>query len=230
MLADAARAFADLFSPPFRSVLWKAVGLTLALLVALWIGLQALVLHFLVLPFPWLETAATILSGIGLLFGLAFLVAPATSLFAGLFLDEVAEVVEHTHYPSEPAGRSLPLFRSLATTLQFGAVVILVNLVALPLVLALGLGILVFFVANGYLLGREYFDLAAMRFHDRRTAKILRLRNGGRIFLAGLMVAGFMAVPFLNLLTPLFATAFLVHTHKRIAARERAPGGAIAPA
>lgn len=228
MLADAALSFADMFTPPFRTVLWKAVALTLALLAALWIGLQALVLHFLALPFPWLETAATILSGLGLLFGLAFLVAPATSLFAGLFLDDIADVVERTHYPADTPGRPMPLARSVATTLQFGAVVVLVNLAALPLVLALGFGILVFFLANGYLLGREYFELAAMRFHDGRTAKALRLRHGGRIFLAGLLVAALMAVPLLNLLTPLFATALLVHTHKRIAARERAPGGLLA--
>ncbi|MGQ7790819.1 sulfate transporter family protein [Faunimonas sp. B44] len=230
MIAAATLAFGEIFSPPFRSVLWKALSLTIALLVVLWITLQGLLLHFLVLPFPWLETAFSIVSGIGLVVGLAFVIAPVTSLFAGLFLDEVAELVERSHYPADPPGRAMPLARSLVTTVKFTGVVVLVNLVALPLVFLLGFGVVIFFVANGYLLGREYFELAALRFHPPETVRALRLRNSGRVFLAGLLVAAFLAVPLLNLFTPLFATAFLVHVHKRIAAREAPPGGMLAPA
>ena len=97
-----------------------------------------------------------------------------------------------------------------------------------PGLLLLGFGVLIFFVANGYLLGREYFQMAASRFHDERTVKTLRSRHGGRIFLAGLMIAGFLAIPFVNLLAPLFATALMVHIHKRIDARERRPDGLLA--
>ncbi|MDH3195001.1 MAG: cysteine biosynthesis protein CysZ, partial [Hyphomicrobiales bacterium] len=75
------------------------------------------------------------------------------------------------------------------------------------------------------LLGREYFQFAALRFHDERTVKALRLRHGGRIFLAGLMIAGLAAIPFVNLLTPLFATALMVHVHKRVETRESRPDG-----
>jgi CysZ protein len=224
MLAAARLAFRDILSPPFRRVLWKALGLTLALLAAIWILIQSALLYLLALPFPWLETALSILSGIGLLIGLAFLVAPATALFAGLFLDEVAEVVERTHYPDTPPGRALPLGRSIVATLNFTLVVVLVNLLALPLVFLVGFGIVVFFVANAYLLGREYFEMAALRFHDRDMADRLRRRHAGRLFVAGLMIAAVLAVPLVNLLTPLFATAFMVHLHKRIAAREARAG------
>ncbi|MCF1505094.1 sulfate transporter family protein [Afifella sp. H1R] len=230
MFDDAQRSLEEILSPPFRNVLWKSVGLTLGLLLVLWLVLEGLVVHFLALPYPWLETGLTIVSGIGLVVGLAFLAAPATSLFAGIFLDEIAEVVEKNHYPNEPLGRALPLMEGILTTLQFTLVVVGVNLVALPLVLFVGFGVVIFFVANGYLLGREYFDLAARRFHDRRVAKILRLRHSGRIFLAGLVIAGFTAVPLVNLLAPLFATAFMVHVHKRIQKSERRPGGLLAPA
>jgi len=37
-----------------------------------------------------------------------------------------------------------------------------------------------------------------------------------RIFLAGLLIAGFVATPGLNLLTPMFATAFMVRIHKML--------------
>jgi CysZ protein len=230
MFAAARLALRDVFSPPFRSVLWKSLGLTLALLAAVWVLLQAALIYLLVLPFPWLETAVSILTGIGLIVGLAFLVAPATALFAGLFLDEVAEVVERTHYPGAAPGRALPLGRSIVATLQFTLIVLLVNLIALPLVFLVGFGVAVFFAANAYLLGREYFEMAALRFHDRAGVDWLRRRHSGRLFLAGLMIAAFLAVPFVNLLTPLFATAFMVHLHKRIAGREAGAGVLTGPA
>jgi CysZ protein len=229
MLAAARLALQDIGSPRFRSVLWKSLGLTLALLVAVWILVQAALVWLLVLPWPWLETGISVLTGVGLLVGLAFLIAPVTALFAGLFLDEVAEVVERMHYAGEPAGRALPLGRSILATINFALVVFLVNLVALPLVFLVGFGLVIFFAANAYLLGREYFEMAALRFHDRATVEGLRRRHSGRLFVAGLAIAAFLAVPLANLLTPLFATSFMVHLHKRIAAREaRALAGSTA--
>jgi len=217
MFSAASLAFSQILSPPFRSVLWKSVGLTLLMLVALWAGLQGLMNYFVVVPWPGVETAISILTGLGLLIGLGFAIAPVTSLFAGLFLDEIAEVVEQTSYPADPPGQAMPILGSVITAVRFLGVVVLVNLFALPLVLFLGFGYLIFFVANGYLLGREYFEMAALRLSDKSTVTALRQRHGAQIFLAGLLIAGFMAVPLLNILTPLFATAFMVHMHKRLA-------------
>jgi CysZ protein len=230
MISAAQLALSQIISPPFRKVLWKSVALTLALLAALWIAVQAVVWQFLVLPFGWMETAFSVVSGLGLLIAMAFLIAPVTTLFAGLFLDDVAAIVESENYPGDRPGTPVPILAGMVIAIKFFAIVVLVNLIALPLMLLLGFGVLVFFGANGYLLGREYFQFAALRFHDERTVKALRLRHGGRIFLAGLMIAGLAAIPFVNLLTPLFATALMVHIHKRIEARESRPDGFFAPA
>jgi CysZ protein len=221
MLAAAALAFRDIFSPPFRLVLWKSVGLTFGLLAALWIVLTWFAASAVNLPFGWLDAGFSILTGIGLVIGLGFLVAPIAALFVGLFLDDIAEVVERTHYSGDPPGHAMPIGRSLVMTMKFVGVVLLVNVIALPLVLVLGFGFLIFLVANAYLLGREYFELAALRHHDSTTAQALRQRNAGQIFGAGLLIAAFLAIPILNLLAPLFGTAFMVHVHKLIAARER---------
>jgi CysZ protein len=40
------------------------------------------------------------------------------------------------------------------------------------------------------------------------------------VFLAGLAIAAFLAIPLLNLLTPLFAAGMMVHLHKLISRRE----------
>ncbi len=226
MIQDAALAFREILSPPFRTVLLKSIALTIGLLAVLWAVLTWLLARAVALPYPWLDSAVSVVGGVGLVIGLGFLVAPVTAMFAGLFLDDVAEVVERTRYPHEPAGRALPLGRSLATSLKFLGVVLLVNALALPLVLFVGFGLLIFLFANAYLLGREYFELAALRFHDRAQVRALRRRYRTRIFAAGLMIAALLAVPILNLLAPLFATALMVHLHKRIAPsdpRDRPP-------
>jgi CysZ protein len=177
----------------------------------------------------WLGLLAAIVAGIGLALGLALLVAPVTALVAGLFLDDVAEVVEKTDYPADPPGRAMPAIPALWLALKFLGVVILGNVVALLLLLLPGINIAAFFLVNGYLLGREFFEFAAMRHRSEAEAKAMRRRNGLTVFGAGLVIAAFLAVPLLNLLTPLFAAAMMVHLHKMVAAREGGFAAATAP-
>lgn len=232
MIFDAARAAASrMFSAPFRSVLFKSIGLTLLILVGAWFGLREL---FDALAMPWIDALlpglpawagwlgllAAILAGVGFAIALALLIAPVTALVAGLFLDDIAEVVEREDFPADPPGTAVPPLRSLVLSLKFVGIVILGNIVALFLLLIPGVNVAAFFVVNGYLLGREFFEFAAMRFRPEAEAKALRSRNGGTVFLAGLVIAGFLAIPLLNLATPLFAAAMMVHLHKAISARD----------
>ena len=226
LLSAASRALSQMLSPPFRSVLWKSLGLTVGLLVVAWFALEALVSTFLLPflgPWPWLSTAVAFLFGAGLVVGAGFLIAPVTSVFAGIFLDDVADEVEQVHYGAGRVGRALPIGRSIAIAARFLGLVIVANLAALVLFLALGLGVVVFFVANGYLLGREYFQFAAMRHMGEREADDLRRRHAGAIFAGGLLVAGFLAIPIVNLATPLFAAALMVHLFHRVQGAEPRP-------
>jgi CysZ protein len=233
MILYAARAAAgQLFSAEFRSVFIKTLGLTLLALAALWFGFKE-VFEWLALPWidallpglpgwaGWLGFIAAIVAGIGLALGLALLIAPVTAIVAGLFLDNIAETVERTDYPADTPGTPVPALRSMLLALKFFAVVIAGNLLALLLLLIPGVNIGAFFLVNGYLLGREFFEFAAMRFRPEAEAKALRAKYAGTVFLAGLVIAGFLAIPLLNLLTPLFAAAMMVHLHKALDVEER---------
>lgn len=219
MLSPALLAFNQLFSKPFRSILWKMLGITLLLLALVWVGMEAGLEYLLsmesFLP-GWAETTASVLAGLGFVFGLWFLIIPVSAVVAGLYLDQVSYLVESTHYSHEPHGADLPIMDAIFQTIRFLGVVLLVNLFVLILIPFLGLGVPLFFVANGYLLGREYFEQAALRFRKPDEIKALRSRHGAKIFLSGLLIACFVAVPLLNLFTPLFATAYMVHVHKRL--------------
>ncbi|MEF2550374.1 sulfate transporter family protein [Aurantimonas sp. A2-1-M11] len=238
MIFTAARlALADIFSPPFRAALWKTLGLTAVVLVALWFGIGALAeivaVPFLSNLFPddlsWIDeagTAAGWAAGLLLAVLLAFLIGPISAIIASLFLDDVAMVVERESYPAAPTGTAMALLPGIILSVKFFGVVILGNLLALLLLLVPGVNIAAFFLVNGYLLGREYFEFAAMRYRTEDEAKAVRSRHGGTVFVAGLLIACFLAVPVVNLLTPLFAAALMVHLHQRIAART---GGLPAP-
>ena len=215
MLEAAIRAARQIVSPPFRAVLWRSLVLTLALLAVFWFALFALAGSLLVLPFPWMETVLALFAGLGVIVASMFLIGPVTSLVAGFFLDEIAAHVETADYPADAPGSELPLVRSLVLSLRFFGLVVLVNLFALVLLLVPGINVVAFLFANGYLLGREYFELVAFRHLDADAARALRRRHSLRVFLAGLMIAGLLAVPVVNLLTPLFATALMVHLFKK---------------
>ncbi len=163
MILDAARlSLANLFAPETRSVFWKVLGLTLLALAALWFCLREL---FIWLALPWLDALMPgmpawagwltfvlgIFASLGLALALALLLAPVTALIAGLFLDDVAEVVEARDYPNEPAGRPLPLGEAIAGSAKFLGVVILGNILALFLLLVPGVNLIAFFLVNGYL-------------------------------------------------------------------------------
>ncbi|MEP1207149.1 MAG: sulfate transporter family protein [Rhizobiaceae bacterium] len=219
LIGAISKTVSQLFSPRFRSVLWKSLGLTIALFIGFWLILQASYSAFLapfLADYSWANTMLAWLLGAGLVLGMGFLVAPVSSVFAGVFLDEIADEVEQRHYPEDPQGTPLALGESIGITARFFGLVVIGNLIALLLVLFLGLGVLIFFLLNGYLLGREYFQFAALRHHTYAEVTEMQKRFGSEIFFAGLAIAALLLVPIVNFLTPLFAGALMVHVYKRI--------------
>jgi len=231
MLDAAIKALSQILSPPMRSILWRSIGLALVLIVVLAIGLQRLLSWLATSGEVWAEALlgpsfqtlldilawiVSIAAGLGVVFGAVLLMPAITSLVASLFVDDVADHVEREHYPAERPGVALPLPLAITEGVKTASLTILVYLVALPFVLFAGAGFIIFFIATAWLLGREYFELAAMRFRSPQEAKAMRKDNAATVFTAGLFIAAFVSIPIVNLATPLFGMAFMVHMHKRL--------------
>jgi uncharacterized protein involved in cysteine biosynthesis len=236
MFDAAFKALAQMFTPPFRKALLKSVGLAILILILLGIGLQRLFAwlagegaHYLEgITGPGMQTplhallwVLAITAGFGLFAGAIFIMPAVTAFVASFFSDEIAAEVEHAHYPADPPGVPVPVLTAGIEGLKTALLALLVYLLAVPFLLFAGFGFLIFFVANTYLLGREYFLLAAMRFHSVEEAKALRRRHHGTIVIAGAFIAAFVSIPILNLATPLFGMAFMTHMHKKIAGPRR---------
>jgi CysZ protein len=231
MLDAAVKALSQMVSPPMRAILWKAIGLSLVLIVVAGIALQRLLTWFASSGEIWIEATLgpdyhtaisalawiiSIAAGLGIVFGAVFLMPAITSLVASFFVDDIADHVEREHYPAERVGSALPVGVAMTEGVKTALLTILVYLIALPFVFVAGAGFIVFFIATAWLLGREYFELAAMRFRTPAEAKAMRKQNSAIVFAAGLVIAAFVSIPIVNLATPLFGMAFMVHMHKRL--------------
>ena len=231
MFQAAIDALTQMFSPPLRAVLWKSIGLALALIIVVSIALDRAIVWLVGAGTSWGQTALgphanlpiealawvlSIAAGFGIVVGGVMLMPAVTSFVASFFADQIADVVEREHYPADPPGKALPLWLAVVEGSKTALLAVVVYICAAVLLLFVGLGVVVYFLATAWLLGRIYFELAAWRFHAPAEARALRKRNATTVYMGGLLIAVFVSIPIVNLATPLFATALMVHVHKRL--------------
>lgn len=234
MIDAAIKAIQQMFSPAFRSVLIKSSLLALLLIALIGVGLHRGLTWLTENGATYAETTlgagtqgplgvmiwiVSFAASVGIIVGGIFLMPAVTAFVGSFFVDEIAEQVERVHYPEQQPGRPLPFARSTIEGVKIALFAIAVYIVALPFVFLAGLGLFILFFASAYLLSREYFELAAMRFRAPAEAKAFRKANQTTVFTAGLLIAAFVSIPVVNLATPLFGMALMVHMHKRLSQR-----------
>lgn len=164
---------------------------------------------------PWLDALAALVSAIWIVTSAIFLFPILVASFVGFFLDDVAQAVERRNYPGPAASAAFGIWSGIAAALRFTGWVLLLNLMMTPIYIALlfmpPLNVLVFFLVNGHLLGREYFELAALRHLQPEQARELRRQKRWPVLMGGMVLAGLLSVPFVNILAPIIATAAMVH-------------------
>jgi CysZ protein len=235
MLTYLFMAVAQLTDPKMRGVLWLGVFGALAVFSVLWAavwwllihidpssiwGLSSIV-HWLGQTFDWLAGFAFF----GTMIVATFLMFPAVvTIVVGLFLDRVAAIVEERHYPELGPARNQPVIETVLSAIKFAAVVILLNLVVLPayviLIFIPGANLVLYYLLNGYLVGREFFELAAFRRMTEAEAHRLRRAYRGKVLLAGVILTFLMTVPVVNLLAPVLGAAFMVHVTQDLLRRQ----------
>lgn len=221
MLSSAAAALAQMFDRKFQSVLWLGVAGTIALFLALMFALQWAVGYLPTFGLSWLEDTVRILSGFALTIAFIFMGAPVAQIFASIFIDRVADAVETKHYPNAKRGQGASFMELLVAGMSFASVSLVLNLLAFPLqVASFGLGAVVVLLINGYLTGRTFFELAALRHMDRHAARALRRQHRVRLFIGGALISFLAMIPILNFFVPLFGAAMMTHEYNKMARSE----------
>lgn len=225
LIGDFARALRQATDRRFLWVLLKALALTLLLLLGLsWAAVWAASLVPTDLGEWWLVGQVTLpaIGPEGLAVGVVlvasvFLMIPVAALFVGFFLEEVAEAVEARHYPGLPPANPPGLLSNLGNAVRFAGVVVIANILAIILYFLAGpLAPFVFYAVNGYLLGREYFELVAARHMGFGSAVAFRRRHWARAWLAGTLMAVPLTVPVVNLFVPVLGVATVTHQFHRL--------------
>ncbi|WP_162913146.1 EI24 domain-containing protein [Rhodospirillaceae bacterium SYSU D60014] len=231
MLSVLIKAFAQLTDPRARRYVWLSLGGAIAVLVALVIVIWLAAFQLQFVSLGWLDTVIDVGAGLGAIL-LAWLLFPVSVLLiVGFFLEDVAEAVEARHYPDLPEARSQSVGEAVLSSARFAGLALLLNLLALPLIIVLfffpPFNLFVFYGLNGYLLGREYFELVALRRLDPRQVRALRQAHRGRLFLGGVVIAFLSTVPVINFVAPVVATAFMLHLFEALRRRQpqRVPPG-----
>jgi len=229
------KAAAQLSDPRLRRIVWIGVLGSLAVFIVLWMGLwwgmSAIAwteIWGIGWLFGWFGSIAEWLAGILFLSSVlivSLLLFPAViTIIVGFFLDEVVSAVEARHYPNQPPARPQPMSEVLGTTVKFALLVVALNVLFLPVYLILffvpPLNLVLYYVLNGYLISREYYELVALRRLAPRPARRLRRAHRGRILLGGIILIFIMTIPIVNLITPVLATAFMVHVFQNLPRRQ----------
>ena len=199
------------FDPAFRAVALKTVAISAALfallIVSLGWGLDALTLFGI----AWLDWTIKAVAGAGAIVVGIMLFPLLATIVVGLFLEEIADAVDARHYPDKPAAPGQSIASSVFSAVRLVLVALILNVLALPLYLIPGMNVFVFYGLNGYLLGREYFELVAQRRMEPLAARTLRRQSRWRVLVGGISIAFLFCIPVINWLMPIVATAFMVH-------------------
>ena len=218
-------AVSQLSHARFRRVFFIGIGLSLLLLIVAVSGLSwlidAITPEQVWLPVlgdvKWVHELVSWGGAFLLAFGSIFLMIPVASAITSMFLDDVAHAVEGRHYPNLPAPTPVPFWEAFRDTINFLGVLVGANLMALTLALFFAPAApFIFWGVNGFLLGREYFTMAAMRRVGRKGAKALRRKHMPTIWAAGVLMAVPLSVPLLNLLIPILGAATFTHLYHRL--------------
>jgi uncharacterized protein involved in cysteine biosynthesis len=216
------KAFDQIPDPAFRRVMGRAllwgIGLFSVLLIFTW----WLIVSTRMFGIDWLEWVADVIGWLAAP-AVAFLLFPGAMLVVISFmLDDIARAVEARHYPDLPEPRSQPLREAVLASIRFALLTITVNLIFLPLYFIPVVNVFVFGAVNGYLLGREYFELVAMRRLDAETTRALWRRYRGRLFVAGVVITFLLSIPVVNWFMPVVATAFMLHIFESLRRKQSA--------
>jgi uncharacterized protein involved in cysteine biosynthesis len=229
------RAIAQLGDPRIQ----RLIGLSILLAVIVFSVLGALAWWLIGwlsgLSGWWAEIAQV--SGVLGTVVIAWFTFPAlAAAISAVFSDRVIDAVEARYYPGRPEPYQVPLWAAALDGLKLALLSLVVNLVALPFLLVPPVYLVIVYCINGYLLGREYYEMPALRRLPRAEAKRIYAAHRGYFTLSGVLIAFLSTIPIVNLLAPILATAFMVHLFESVVKLEsgraasvtrRPPSGAV---
>ena len=215
MIGDLARAFGALTDRRARGVVWLGIGLSLLTFALLTLGVDALLGQLAATSYRWLNRTVEVLGAVGTLI-VAWLFFPSVVVaISSFFLERVVDLTEERYYPGLPPPRPVPILEQVLAALRLLGISLLLNLLIVPLYLLPAISLVLWVLLNGYLVGREYFELVAQRRIAPGALRPARRKARWIFWSGGAVIAMLLAVPILNLAAPVIGAAFMTHRLRR---------------
>jgi uncharacterized protein involved in cysteine biosynthesis len=211
MLKALSKGISQLNDRATRQILWLCIGVAILIFICLWSGIALILANTSFPQWGWLEVATNVFGGLATAIITWFLFPGVLSAIIGLFINQIGDCVEVRHYPDLPKANGPPFLSSVISSIKFLSAYIVINLCLLPFLFLGPLYLPVFYIANGYLISREYFELAAHRRLSTTSAKILRNAHKGQLLSLGVAITFLLTVPIINLITPVIAVSAIIH-------------------
>ncbi len=215
MIEALIKSIAQLNDKAIQKTLLSSVAATAALFIAVWFVIGYLLTDTALFTWGWLDTIVDFMGGLATLVITWFLFPGIVTAVIALFLDDVARAVEARHYPGLPSAAGTTVGETVIASLRFVGVLVVLNIFMLLFLIFPPVFPFVFYSVNGYLLGREYFELVSLRRMELARAREIRKQRQGTLFVFGICIALLLTIPVVNLLTPIIATAAMVHLFEK---------------
>jgi len=211
MLKALSRSASQLNDTATRQIMWLSVGAAVLVFIGLWTGIAFALTQTVFFQWGWLETITDFFGGLATAVITWFLFPGVVSAIIGLFMDQIADCVEARHYPDLPKTKGPPFLDSIIASIKFLGIYVIINLCLLPFLFLGPLYLPIFYIANGYLISREYFELTAHRRLSITSARALRKANKWQLLSLGIAITFLLTVPIINLITPVIAVGTIIH-------------------
>lgn len=214
LMTSSLLAMRSVFAPGMLTVFVLSVALAVAVLAG-FVVLTGIVIGWLsegawyASYMPWLGSiGATVLAW--------FLFPGIMPVIINFFDERIAGLIERQDYPRVAQPVQRPFWPELMHDIRFTLTAILLNILVLPLYLLPVINLFLFYLLNGYLLGREFFIMAARRHMSVEQAEAMRKRYGRTLLVAGIGLVLLATLPVLNLFAPFWGVALMVHLFHRL--------------
>ncbi len=194
-----------------RKILWLSVGVAILAFIVLWTGISFILVHTSFFQWGWLEAITDVFGGLATLVITWFLFPGVVSATIGIFMDQIASCVEARHYPNLPKAEKPPFLDNIISSIKFLGVYAVINLCLMPLLFLGPLYLPIFYITNGYLISREYFEMAAHRHLSTMAARSIRKANKWQLLSLGIAVTFLLTIPVINLIIPVVAVSAIIH-------------------
>jgi len=204
-----------LLDPNMRIVFLKTVSISIIAVLSVAMIIWGLFNSVQIFELNFLNKLISWAVGIILFITASAILGPLIAVLGSIYSEEIAHHVEKKHYPNRMGHRLVGVAESIKASGHLLLKSLTVNILLTPIYIVGGfvpiISVLIFFGVNGYLLGREFFEIVASR-HIGRGDRVLfwKANRGGSIFI-GVIIVCLSTVPLLNLVSAMLGVIISTH-------------------